>query len=257
MARQHYSSRLEDWFNAGVQAILRRRGWRERIIPHVGYGNQDFVRVLARVVLSRDPRNQPRYDEDHVMRGWKVFVTAPATGVRVTVTVAGDTFEAITDRGGFVDLSVPVSLEPGWHEISLGLHGDQQARGKVHVIDPTATFGLVSDIDDTVMLTMLPRPMIAAWNTFVRDEQARRVVPGMAEMYRELLADQPGAPIFYLSTGAWNTAPTLSRFLARHGYPAGPMLLTDWGPTNTGWFRSGREHKRSALARLAAEFPSV
>jgi phosphatidate phosphatase APP1 len=107
------------------------------------------------------------------------------------------------------------------------------------------------------MLTMLPRPMIAAWNTFVRDEQARRVVPGMAEMYRELLGDHPGAPIFYLSTGAWNTAPTLSRFLARHGYPAGPMLLTDWGPTNTGWFRSGREHKRTALRRLAAEFPGV
>lgn len=257
MARPHYSSRLEDWFNVGVQAILRRRGWRERIIPHVGYGNSEFVRVLARVVLSRDPRHQPRHDEDQVVRGWRVFVTAPAIGVPVTITVAGKTFEAITDRGGFVDLSVPVSLEPGWHEISLGVSGERQARGKVMVIDPAATFGLVSDIDDTVMLTMLPRPFIAAWNTFVRDEQARRVVPGMAQMYRELLADHPGAPIFYLSTGAWNTAPTLTRFLDRHGYPPGPMLLTDWGPTNTGWFRSGREHKASALRRLAAEFPSV
>jgi len=27
------------------------------------------------------------------------------------------------------------------------------------------------------------------------------------------------------------------------GFPEGPLLLTDWGPTNTGWFRSGREHK--------------
>jgi phosphatidate phosphatase APP1 len=252
MARPHYSSRLEDWFNAGVQAILRRRGWRERIIPHVGYGTQEFTRVLARVVLSRDPRNQPRYDEDQVVRGWRVFVTAPATGVHVSVIVAGQTFDAVTDRGGFVDLSVPVVLAPGWHEISLGVHGERQARGQVFVPDPDASFGLVS-----VMLTMLPRPMIAAWNTFVRDESARRVVPGMAEMYSELLADHPGAPIFYLSTGAWNTAPTLTRFLARHGYPAGPMLLTDWGPTNTGWFRSGREHKRTALRRLATEFPNV
>ena len=39
MARPHYSSRLEDWFNVGVQAVLRRRGWQERIIPQVGYGN--------------------------------------------------------------------------------------------------------------------------------------------------------------------------------------------------------------------------
>ena len=38
MARPHYSSRLEDWFNVGLQAVLRRRGWQERIIPQVGYG---------------------------------------------------------------------------------------------------------------------------------------------------------------------------------------------------------------------------
>src|SRR3954452_23236647 len=101
MARPHYSSRLEDWFNVGVGVLLRRRGWRERIIPQVGYGTREFVRVLARVVLSRDPRNQPRYDEDQIVRGWRVFVTAPATKVPVTVTIGGETFEALSDRGGF------------------------------------------------------------------------------------------------------------------------------------------------------------
>ncbi len=205
MARPHYSSRLEDWFNIGVQAILRRRGWRERIIPQVGYGTTEFVRVLARVVLGRDPRHQPRFDEDQVVRGWRVFVTAPAVKVAVTVTVDGQTFDAVTDRGGFVDLTVPVVLPPGWHEINLGVHGERQARASIFVPDPEATFGLLSDIDDTVILTMLPRPLIAAWNTFVRDEQARRVVPGMAEMYQELLTDHPGAPIFYLSAPAPGT----------------------------------------------------
>jgi phosphatidate phosphatase APP1 len=35
------------------------------------------------------------------------------------------------------------------------------------------------------------------------------------------------------------------------------MLLTDWGPTHDRWFRSGQEHKRSNLERLAQEFPSM
>ncbi len=99
--------------------------------------------------------------------------------------------------------------------------------------------------------------MIAAWNTFVKHEGARRVVPGMAPMYRDLLAEHPGAPIVYVSTGAWNTAPTLNRFLRSHGYPVGPLLLTDWGPTNTGWFRSGQDHKRASLDRLAKDFPRI
>jgi len=40
----------------------------------------------------------------------------------------------------------------------------------------------------------------------------------------------PNAPVFYLSTGAWNVAPALTRFLSRNLYPPGPLLLTDWGP---------------------------
>jgi len=67
----------------------------------------------------------------------------------------------------------------------------------------------------------------------------------------------PDAPVIYLSTGAWNVAPTLTRFLSRNLYPPGPLLLTDWGPTTDRWFRSGQAHKRAALERLAAEFPDV
>jgi phosphatidate phosphatase APP1 len=257
MSRPHFASRIEDRWNAGLSVVLRRRGWHERVIPHVGYGTPDWVRVLARVVLSRDPHQRPRTDADEPVRGWRQFVAAPAIGVPVTITVDGGTHRTTTDRGGFVDIVLPAALEPGWHEVTVQVRDDHAAPALVRVIDPAVDFGLVSDIDDTVMLTMLPRPMIAAWNTFVRDEQARRVVPGMAAMYTELLEERPGAPIMYLSTGAWNTASTLSRFLARHGYPEGPLLLTDWGPTNTGWFRSGREHKEKTLARLAEEFPNI
>lgn len=63
--------------------------------------------------------------------------------------------------------------------------------------------------------------------------------------------------MIYLSTGAWNTVPTLSRFLSRNLYPRGALLLTDWGPTQDRWFRSGPGHKRAALERLAGEFPKV
>jgi phosphatidate phosphatase APP1 len=119
------------------------------------------------------------------------------------------------------------------------------------------TFGLVSDIDDTVLETSLPRPLLAAYHTFVLPEGARRAVPGMASLYDALLAANPGAPTVYVSTGAWNTAPALTRFLASHAFPPGPLLLTDWGPTNTGWFRSGQEHKRGCLESLVEDLPKI
>src|SRR6478736_9850647 len=243
MSRPHVAALVEDTWHRQLELGLRRRGWENRIIGHVGYGSPSFIRVFGRVLLGR---------------GWRAFVTAPAMGVSVSVRVDGRTFHARSDRSGHIDATFrDHGLEPGWHRVTISAQGAKDIEAEVVVVGPEVTSGLVSDIDDTVITTTLPRMMIAAWNTFVKHEGARRVVPGMAPMYRELLAEHPGAPIVYVSTGAWNTAPTLNRFLRSHGYPVGPLLLTDWGPTNTGWFRSGQEHKRASLDRLAKDFPTI
>ncbi len=268
MARPHIAAVLEDAWHSRLYGVLRMTSWSPRVIAHTGYGSSSFVRVLARIVLSRHGLDEAetRADEHEEMalapvpevRGWRAFITAQALDLQVRVEIAGRTYRTRTDRGGYVDLTVPdPGLPPGWHDVTIIPDQGRPQRAPVLIVGDDVRLGIVSDIDDTVMITVLPRMFIAAWNTFVRHEQARHIVPGMAPMYRDLLAEHPGAPIFYLSTGAWNTAATLTRFLKRHGYPLGPLLLTDWGPTNTGWFRSGRDHKRENLHRLAQEFPQM
>jgi phosphatidate phosphatase APP1 len=181
----------------------------------------------------------------------------PVEKARVDVVLGGRTHHLTTDRGGVLDVRVEVDLEPGWHIATVSCEGSLPVDAPVYVIDPDVRFGIVSDIDDTVMVTSLPRPFLAAWNTFVLNEHARRPVPGMSVLYERLQRSAGGCPVIYLSTGAWNVAPTLSRFLSRNLYPSGPLLLTDWGPTHDRFFRSGREHKHASLERLAAEFPHM
>jgi phosphatidate phosphatase APP1 len=269
-ARPHLAGLVEERWNLGLAAVLARRGWRHLVLAHAGYGGAEFVRVLARVVLApprHDPGNQPGDQPGHESgagaallqrRGWRNFVTAEAIGVPVTVTVAGQRHTVRTDRSGNVDarLANP-GLPPGWAEITLQAPDSPPVTARVLVIGDDVDLGIVSDIDDTVLSTFLPRPLLAAYNTFLAREEARRPVPGMASLYERVLADRPGAPTVYVSTGAWNTAPTLRRFLSRTGLPEGPLLLTDWGPTNTGWFRSGQDHKRACLEWLAADFPRI
>lgn len=268
MARPHAASIVEDAWHRQVNTVLRSRGWRTRLVSHTGYGSERFVRVLGRVLLTRQPETHPGADAETPMRelraaedeqrGWRAFITAPAMNVPVTIAVGDQTIRSRSDRSGYIDVSVKGhGLPPGWHDVTISSPDAEDVQAAVQVIGGDETFGIISDIDDTVISTSLPRPFIAAWNTFVRAESARHVVPGMATMYRELLDEHPGAPIVYVSTGAWNTSPHLNRFLKKHGYPLGPLLLTDWGPTNSGWFRSGQEHKRSCLHRLANEFPNI
>jgi phosphatidate phosphatase APP1 len=256
MARPHFAAVVEDAWNQLLVSVLRRRGWSTRVLVYTGYGSKSSVRVLGRALLARHSDDDQRTED--VQRGWRSFMTAQVSGVPVMITVGDQQVSATSDRGGYLDVTVrDHGLEPGWHQVRISASGAADAVGSVLIVGSDPIIGLISDIDDTVITTSLPRPLIAFWNTFVRSESARRPVPGMAELYRKLLAEHPQAPTFYLSTGAWNTAPTLARFLRRHGYPEGPLLLTDWGPTNTGWFRSGQEHKRSSLRQLALEFPNI
>lgn len=267
MARgPHIAARLEDAVRRRVNARLERRGWHERVSGYTGYGTLERARVFARVTLSRTEPEERRTALTHAhdslldiaQRGWRVFLTAPATDVPVTVRLGAAQVHTRSDRSGYVDVDLEGhGLPPGWQEATVAIDNGDSVTASVLVVDPQVRVGLVSDIDDTVMITHLPRILIAGWNTFVRSELVRQKVPGMASLYRALVAEDPRMPVFYLSTGAWNTAPALTRFLRRHDFPVGPLLLTDWGPTNTGWFRSGQEHKERELRRLVAEFPQI
>jgi phosphatidate phosphatase APP1 len=190
-------------------------------------------------------------------RGWRSFTSVPVENAEVRVDVDGTSRVVTADRSGIIDAKVEVNLPPGWHTIGLSCEGSAVMKAQMFIVDPDTRFGVVSDIDDTVMVTALPRPLLAAWHTFVVNEHARSATPGMPVLYERLSDAYPSSPVIYLSTGAWNVAPTLTRFLSRNLYPSGTLLLTDWGPTADRWFRSGQLHKKSSLERLAAEFPQI
>ena len=126
------------------------------------------------------------------------------------------------------------------------------------IVRPEARRGMVSDIDDTVMITWLPPHGPRGLEVVgAAHKHPGNRCPGWRKFYRELLDDVPDAPVFYLSTGAWNTLPTLDIFLTLNGFPTGLFLPTDWGPTPTSVFRSGQEHKKTQLRNLIITFPDI
>jgi phosphatidate phosphatase APP1 len=257
-AALHRAARVEDAFHDFRAARASKRGLVPTIIAYSGYGGRGWIRVLGRVLFLRpQPPQTARESHSGGVRGWRSFTSVPAGRVPVTITAGGIEYDRNADRGGVIDTRVEIDLPSGWNTITLTTGDSPPVTAPIYVVPEAARFGILSDIDDTVMVTALPRPFLAAWNTFVRDEHARRPVAGMSVLYERLAREHPGAPVIYLSTGAWNVAPTLGRFLYRNLYPAGTLLLTDWGPTRDRLFRSGRQHKRDSLERLAEEFPQL
>ncbi|MGZ0710746.1 App1 family protein (plasmid) [Coraliomargarita sp. W4R53] len=253
-------ARLEYRLHAWRERRARTRGKTPTITPFPGYGGgkgaTGWARVLGRAMIV-PPLPTSDSGELASVRGWRSFVAVPIGYAQVSIKIGGTTHEVVADRGGVIDAMLPCDLAPGWQRFTMSVEGGTPVESRVFIVGTDVKFGVVSDVDDTVMVTALPRPLIAAWNSFVVDVHARQPVAGMAVLLGRMAQSHPGAPVIYLSTGAWNVAPTLSQFLRRHLFPSGSLLLTDWGPTHDRWFRSGVAHKSSNLSRLATEFPDV
>lgn len=174
----------------------------------------------------------------------------------VVVDLSGSQRTVRSDEGGLVDALLDVRVPAGRVSARLSV-GGRYGTATVHVAPDDAHVGVVCDVDDTVWVTNLHHPLRAAWRTIARSSSGRRPVPGMTNLLRALRERYPDAPVVYLSNGPWNLAGPVTRFLERRGFPAGPLLMTDWGITPRAWFRDGRAHKRSSLERLVEDFPQV
>ena len=72
---------------------------------------------------------------------------------------------------------------------------------------PSARFGVISDIDDTVLVSHVTSPFKMALVSLFGNAHTRSPFPGVAEFYQALQGGVGGAeqnPIFYVSSSPWN-----------------------------------------------------
>ncbi|MFC4951122.1 App1 family protein [Pseudonocardia sp. GCM10023141] len=263
----------EDLVQSVVLIALRIRGRHHpMIVPFIGHGTTNRVRVGARVVRGRPGVAAPavgvpaaelpsRRSRQAVLRSSLArFLTVEIAGAGVTVSVPGGPRLVHSDPDGYVDavLDVP-AMEPGWHEVGLALRDGVAVTAQVHVVDPESRIGLVSDVDDTIVETGLSRGLEFLRATLLTEVRDRTPLPGAAALYRAFVAAPgPARPVFYLSTSPWNLHEMLLEFIALRRFPLGPLLLTDWGPPRSGPFRIGaQEHKTGVVRRLLDEHPGL
>jgi phosphatidate phosphatase APP1 len=247
------ANRVKTRVNA-LSERARRRGWTTAALGYPGYAAQGRARVRGRLLLA-PPGTDPNARRD--VPGWRRLLTLEQPHGEIDVSLGDARVRARADAAGLIDLTIPAALPPGQRAALLHVEGRPPVPAPVHVASPEAARGVVCDIDDTVWITGIRHPLRAAWRTFAGNGSTRRPVAGMAALLTGLAAGGPRTPVVYLSNGPWNLAGPITSFLERNGFPAGAVLLTDWGISPRAWFRNGHAHKRGALERLARDLPGV
>jgi len=211
------------------------------------------------------------------------FLSGEIPHARVRATALGRTVEVRSNRDGYFDLRLPVPPAPSgpgnpdgsdngtaWRSVDLELvwpparasiadsGGGVRARGEV-LVPLGASYGVISDLDDTVIQTGVTSLPNMIRTVLLNDASTRLPFDGVETFYGALGRGPAGGaplnPIFYVSNGPWNLYDLLEDFLALNDLPKGPIFLRDWGPL-TFKDRHSR-HKLGTIRRLFADYPKL
>ena len=229
-------------------------------------GYRGYAAGTRALVLARAMEDEGLGPADPAASRWRNVVHAlkrlesdPLPFATVTARVGTHEIELRADDEGFVrawvDLPAPLPAG-GWHPVTLELRGQPAAPGTAPLLtaSPASRFGVISDMDDTVLQSRVTDFLRAAGTVLFENARTRLPFPGVAAFYRALAAGG-GNPIFYVSNSPWNLYDVIGDFLAAQDIPVGPLLLRDWDLGLR--VRRRPPHKPAAIAEILATFPEL
>jgi phosphatidate phosphatase APP1 len=109
---------------------------------------------------------------------------------------------------------------------------DVSADGHILVPPAASQFGVISDVDDTILVSGVTNLLRMARLAFLNNARTRLPFAGVAAFYRALQSGPESTlfnPVFYVSSSPWNLYDLLVDFCAVQGIPKGPFMLRDVG----------------------------
>lgn len=227
-----------------------------QVIVFQSYGTASHLYVRGRALEDESIDLEGKHPIKLLINAYKRFETDEVVNAPLLLKLSnGQIFETITDDEGYflVDEHVKdldaLANEEGWLSFEMAYKDFTSKRliqlenrfpGEMLIpcfqqgaVTKEVSFGVVSDIDDTIIHTGLVS--ILKWrviyNTFFKRASKRSPLEGAAEFYHLLHRGKTGEeanPIFYVSHSPWNLYRYLEFFLKKNDFPKGPILLRDF-----------------------------
>lgn len=274
----HFANDVEGHFDTLRTRLWQRMGWMRpvQVVPYMGFGTTENLYLKGRVL--EDKGITSAHDNDtiwlNLLNMYRRYNSHEIGDAQVKAQVDDRILELNTDVEGFFELRMPTpsSFTPDhlWHDIPLevlGFPGNRdvenvRATGQVMIPPPGAQFGVISDIDDTVVHTDAANLLKMARIVFLNNSRTRLPFEGVAAFYQALHKGTKGVnifnPLFYVTSSSWNIYDLLVDFFRVRGIPMGPLMMVDLGLTNEYVVTpSHRHHKIKQIHMIMDTYPNL
>jgi phosphatidate phosphatase APP1 len=220
--------------------LLAGGGTNAYVVVYDGWGTPSSFVVTGRVLEDQNEK-APKKDTgeaENLIENLKALESDEVRGAEVHVVLAGATYTATTDDDGIFKVAVKnlpatSALPLGETQVEVNVVAPQHVKarpgkGRVYIHDDKAAWvGVISDFDDTVVKTYVTEKTKMA-GVLLKNGLQLEPVEGAALNYRK--AKEAGVrAFFYLSGSPQNFYSRIQTYLADQGFPAGPLLLKNFG----------------------------
>lgn len=242
-----------------------------KILPYIGHGTRQKLYLQGRTL--EDYSVIGAHDNDtlwqNILNMYRRFNSHEIPHARLKARFQNNEQEVTADEEGYFEIAIELKDDLPqneiWFDIELELVEYRQqesarAVGKVLVPSENAQFGVISDLDDTVIKSDVVNLLKLARNTFLYNSRTRLPFAGVSEFYHALQGSKQGIynPIYYVSSAAWNIYDLIIDFFEVRSIPLGPVFLAPLGLTRDYLLRPDHmNHKLGLIRTLLDTHPDL
>ncbi|MGO4920564.1 App1 family protein [Maribacter spongiicola] len=249
-----------------------------QIINFQSYGSTSRLYVRGRAIEDENIDLDQKGIFNLMKNTWKRFETDEIKNAPLKISFSnGETVNGTTDEDGYylIDENIEglqkLANEEGWVTFELSFTNANLKReiilqnrfpGEMLIPSENARFGVISDIDDTILHTGVVSSL--KWkvilNTMFKRATKRLQLEGTSDFYTKLHQGKTGNeanPIFYVSHSPWNLYRYLELFLKTNNFPKGPILLRSMASFKMRKKSDEKPQKQKEISNLLKSYPNL
>lgn len=221
--------------------------------------DQSFFKTLTSTYKQFDTFEMPNSPISLKMgEDLKLFTTSDASGYFLFDTTTAKNLSKLTDDEGWVAFQLNYE-DPIPKNVSLV---KEKFKGKFLIPEDEAEYGVISDIDDTILHTGVTS--FLKWrllkNSLLTNAYKRIPLKGAPSFYQKLhlgRSKKNKNPIFYISNSPWNMYQYLRLFLDHNAFPKGPILLRSFDSIFHQTVADEKPHKQKEILNILKSYPDL
>jgi len=238
---------------------------KDNIEVYHAYGNAHHVIVQGRM-LHKKEFTKVSSDDGWFRNLWrraKQIESDEISDAKIVANIQGEKFSVKSDDEGYFEFNITVTkiLKTGYIDMNLTIENNNYPKHiLVTIIGNQKLMGIISDFDDTIIISDVTNKIKLANNTLFKNYKQREVVSGMVNRFNEILAqnhkDIPST-LFILSGSPQQLFIPVEAFLKYHNFPKYTLILKKAHGANKDPLTDQFAYKTQKIERLIKLYPHI